>query len=107
MKKLVLILAMVLVPVVTFSADVPIAWNAVHGATGYNLYQSFDVGVTWTAPADMGNQISATVVVVETGLVLFKIGAYNANGETITEWQGAWYDHRKLPLPAPVGLGVQ
>jgi hypothetical protein len=107
MKKLILILAIVLFPVFGFSADVTISWDVVSGATGYNLYQSFDAGATWSASADMGNQTSATITVVDTGLVLFKIGAYNTNGETLNDWQGAWYNHLWRPLDAPVGLGVQ
>ena len=107
MKKLILILAIVLLPATAFAADITIAWDAVDGATGYNLYQSFDTGATWSPGADMGNQTTASITVVDTGLVLFKIGAYNANGETINGWQGAWFNHKWKPLDAPVGLGVQ
>jgi len=89
----------------SWAVDLPVAWDAASGATGYKLYQSLDGGITWSPGADMGNVTSAVLVnVAETGLILYRLSAYNANGETITTWQGAWYDHTKRPPDAPVGL---
>ena len=107
-KSLIISLIMMFVfAATTFCAEVSLKWDAVDGATGYNLYQSFDMGATWSTGADMGAQVAVTVTVMEAGLVLFKVSAYNANGETVTEWQGAWYNYQWRPLDAPVGLGVQ
>lgn len=40
-------------------------------------------------------------------LILYKVSAYNTAAETVTHWQGAWYDGRKKPPGNTVGLGVK
>jgi hypothetical protein len=64
--------------------------------------------LSWDSGVDVGNVIIYTYpTVIETGLVMWKISAYNASGESISDWRGAWYDHTKLPVDYPSGLGVQ
>ncbi|MGH7391440.1 MAG: malectin domain-containing carbohydrate-binding protein [Candidatus Rokuibacteriota bacterium] len=80
--------------------DVTLAWDPVPGATGYRLYASTDLGATWTQVADVATT-TATVPALS-GLVLVRGGAYNAQGETLNTWSGAWYDLAWRPLAAPV-----
>ncbi len=90
------------------AGDVGLKWDAAIGVTGYKVYMSTDVGVTWLAPKDVGNVITYTYVgIVEDRLIMFKISAYNATGESITHWAGAWYDGRKKPPQFAVNLGIQ
>jgi hypothetical protein len=90
------------------AADVSMAWDAVNGATGYKIYMSTDLRATWDTGLDVGNVTSFVYPNVDETLPAdFKISAYNANGESISDWRGAWYDHTKLPVDYPSGLGVQ
>lgn len=111
MKKIILItLAMVLVLISTlsFAADVSLKWDAVTGATGYKLYMSIDNCATWVAPKDVGNAVVYVYVgVPDTMLVHFKVSAYKPGSETITNFMGAWWDSRLMPLGIPVALGAK
>ena len=99
-----LILLFILLPSLCFGADVPITWREVPEATGYKIYISTDCGQTWDAGLDVGMAgqdpdvpIQRTYTytgVPENTLILFKGSAYNAEGEGIRDWSGAWYDHR-------------
>ena len=89
------------------AVDVKMQWNSVETATGYRLFTSSDGGITWDAGTDMGNITEVTVLdVPEDRMILWKVGAYNANGDNICHWAGAWYDHRRRPPDSPWGLGV-
>jgi len=110
MKRIILIiLAMVLfIPYSVFSADIDLTWDASVGATGYKVYKSEDMGVTWGTPVDVGNVLLYKYLgVIETKMILFKVSAYSANGESIRNWSGAWYDHRLKPIVSASNLGVQ
>lgn len=90
------------------AADVYLKWNPVSGATGYKIYSSGDMGMNWDAGLDVANVSEYTTTgVAEDRMVLFKVSAYNANGESVSNWMGAWYDHRKLPLGYADGLGIE
>jgi hypothetical protein len=90
------------------AADVPLKWDASNGATGYKIQKSLDLGVTWLTGVDVGNVTTYTYTGVEENiLVLFRASAYNANGESIRTWSGAWYDHRKKPILPASGMGIQ
>lgn len=92
----------------TNAADVTLEWDAVSNATGYKLYMSDDMGTTWDSGTDVGNVTTYTMTnVLEDRLILWKIGAYNDNGESIAHWRFAGYDHRKLPLGYASGLGIE
>lgn len=107
-KVLVLIAGILLVAGTVFAADVNLEWDASDGATGYNIYKSLDNGVTWDAGVDIGVGTTYTYTnVEETGLVLFRVSAYNATGEAIRYWSGAWYDHTKMPPDDPGGAGIE
>ena len=108
MRKLLLVLAFVFMASTVFAADVDLKWDAVPGATGYKIYKSEDMGVTWATPINVGNVTSYKYLgVIETKLVLFRASAFDANGESIRTWSGAWFDYTKKPINTPSGTGIQ
>ena len=108
MKTLALIITGLFLMVgVCQAADVNLKWEASVEATGYKIYKSLDNGVTWDAGIDVGNVTEYTVTgVEETGLVLFRVGAYNTSGEGVSYWSGAWYNKLWMPPLSAQGLGV-
>lgn len=108
MRTLYNILALILIltaPV--FAADINLQWDPSEGATGYKIYKSLDLGVTWLTGTDVGNMTTFKILNVEENtLVLFRVSAYNQTGEAIRTEYGAWYDHRKKPPLNPTGLGI-
>ena len=108
MKTLMAIIFSLLLVSVSYAGDVNLKWDVATGVTGYKVYMSTDAGATWLAPKDVGLVLTYIYTgVVEDRLVLFKVSAYNAVGESITHWAGAWYDGRKKPPQFAVNLGVQ
>ncbi len=110
MKKILIVLTMMLlISSICFAADVNLRWDAVAGATGYKIYMSLDNCATWLASKDVGNVLTYTYVgVSDTVLVHFKVSAYKVGGiETLSNFMGAWWDSRLMPLGNPVGLGVK
>lgn len=91
---------------VAFSADITQKWDPVTGATGYKLYQSADAGATWAAPIDCGAATQWTLTVPDDRLYLWKVSAYNADGEGVAHWRGTWFDGRKKPLNPASALGI-
>lgn len=107
MKTLIIVLIL-LVAASAMAADVSIAWDTAQGATGYKLQMSTDTGATWSAGVDVGNVLTYTLLgVPDTGLVLFRVLAYNVQDEAITTWAGAWYNNDWKPPGYAGGLGVQ
>jgi len=109
MKKIILVLVLVLgLSFTSYAANVSLEWLPEEGATGYRIYKSEDLGVTWDAGIDV--EASTSIVyqdVREDAMVLFKVSAYNDSGESVAHWRGCWYDHRLMPVGYPSGLGVQ
>ena len=93
MKKVLAILAMVLMLCTpALAADVELQWEPAALATGYKIYTSTDNGATWDAGLDVGNVTTYELTgVPDTGLIMWRLSAYNGYGETITSWQGGWY----------------
>lgn len=87
------------------AATVGLKWDAVPGATSYSIYQSVDVGATWTKVLDTQSYPVTISNVPDTGLVLFRISAKNATQEQIRLEAGGWYNG-SWSL-APRGLAVQ
>ena len=89
------------------AADLTVRWQPTDRATGYRIYQSVDGAQTWSIPLDVGNITEVILTSVpEDGMVHFKVGAYNSIGETITEWQGVWFDATRRPPDVTKGLGI-
>jgi hypothetical protein len=109
MFKMVLLMVLIIsVSSICSAADVALKWDPSLGATGYKIQKSLDLGVTWLAPIDVGNVTLYLYTGVEEGaLILFRVSAYNAAGEGIRTWSGAWFDFRKKPVLPPSGVGVQ
>jgi hypothetical protein len=93
---------------VGFAADVSLKWDPSEGATGYKVQKSLDLGVTWSTGIDVGSVTTFVFKNVEENvLVLFRASAYNAAGESIRTWSGAWFDARKKPVSPPSGQGIE
>lgn len=87
--------------------DVTMEWDPSEGATGYKIYKSLDMGQTWNQPVDVGLVTTYTYNgVEETGLILFRVSAYNAGCESIIFWAGAWYNHLWKPPVTAGCLGI-
>lgn len=109
MKKLMIVLGILCIASsFAYAADVGHKWDAVDGADGYRLYQSVDNGVTWVQTgSDVTTTTMTAIGVPDTGLVLFRVSAFNASGETIREWSGSWYNGDWKPLDSPSGNGIE
>lgn len=89
-------------------ADVPLQWDVSVGATGYMIFTSVDGGVTWDSGVDVGNVTTHVIgSVPDNGLILFRVGAYNSQGEAVQYKAGAWYNGSWKPPINPTGLGIQ
>ena len=108
MKRFLFAVIMVLMATTAFAADIPIAWDAAGGATGYKIQMSTDNGVTWSAGVDVANVLTYTLLgVPDSGLVLFRVLAYNSVGEAVNMWAGAWYNGDWKPPAVAGGLGIK
>jgi hypothetical protein len=109
MRKIIVLAGLLLfLAVPLFAADVELYWDAAAGATGYKLYSSIDLGATWSAPVDVGNvQTYTWLGVSDAVLTLFRVGAYNAQGEMIRTEAGAWYNGLWVLPALAKGLGVK
>jgi len=92
----------------TMAADVDLSWDASNDATGYKVYQSADLGATWSVGFDVGNVTTYLMTgVADTGIILFRVSAYNANGEAVRYDAGVFYCGDCEPPPSPSGIGVR
>lgn len=107
MKKLLIALAFTLYPALAFGADVTLQWDASVGATGYKLQMSTDSGATWSAEKDTTATTYVWTGAPDTGLVLFRVAAYNATGKAIRTEAGVWYRGDWIVPNKPQGVGVK
>ncbi len=109
MKRLLVGFLIVLATAVNVqAADITLKWDAVTGATGYKIYTSTDGGTTFGPALDVGSVTTRIMTgQADNVLILYKVSAYNASAETVSHWQGAWYDGRKKPPGVTGGLGIQ
>ena len=90
------------------AADATLHWQAVDRATGYKIYKSEDMTVTWDGGMDVGNVTSYNYQGLRDDcLIHFRFAAYNAGGETIRLWSGAWCDFRLYPVDDPGRGGIE
>lgn len=108
MQKLIITLAIILYPCIAFGADVTLTWDVSTGATGYKVYMSADAGKTWGIPRDAGSNTKFIWLgAPNTGLVLFRVSAYNASSEVVKTEAGVWYCGSWKGLTSPQGVGVE
>ena len=84
-------------------------WDADARATAYSVYTSTNQGTTWTKLRDVTTP--TTVIVTPTdapdnALILMRVSAKNAAGETIRTDSGIWLNTAWSPLQV-VNVGVQ
>jgi len=99
-----------LFPSMAMAAEVTILWNTQANVTGFKVEQSLDLGVTWDVVKDVVDPIATSTVIAnvpETGLVLFRVVAYNDVSKAIRYEAGPWYNHLWVPIPPPAGVGIQ
>jgi hypothetical protein len=90
------------------AADVKLSWDPSDGAVGYKIYMSTDQGQTWTAGIDVGAVVTYQYTgVQDAGLTLFRVSAYNGQGEAVRYNAGAWYCGDWKPPAVPTGVGVE
>lgn len=87
-------------------------WDAVSNATEYPVEKSIDNGTTWqplvvVASSACTPQCTLSATLPNTGYVLVRVGARNANGTTMRSWTGFFHCDSCRPLTAPVNVGVQ
>ena len=99
--------ALILMATSAWAADVPLAWDAVQGASGYKIQMSTNSGASWSTAKDAGANATYTWTgAPDTGLCLFRVSAYNAQGEAIRTNAGAWFNGSWTVPRQPGGLGV-
>lgn len=102
-----LMLMILLLPGLAFTADIPLRWDVVDGADGYKIHRSVDQGVTWDVVADLAVTETVLLDQPDSGLVLYRVSSYNANGETLRSWSGAWYNKDWQPPADPGNTGIR
>lgn len=90
-KLLVWIVLMVGLSTPAWADALTFTWIPSAGATSYKLYQSADLGVTWTVVVTVGAP-PAVVNVPTDKLYLFRVSAINTAGEAVQQSKGAWYN---------------
>jgi len=97
-RLLALALAILALASLAQAATITIEWAPGVGATAYDIEQSIDNGATWkvaksvmTASVCTTTKCSTTYIPPATGLVLFRIVSYNAQGKSIRTHAGFWY----------------
>ena len=83
--------------------NISLSWNVTAGATSYVLYQSLDKGATWTNVIE----VTTPLVIVnapEGQLVLYKVSAKNALGESQGGDRGAWFNSTWTAYPTHLSI---
>lgn len=109
-KTLALLAVFLVLPFLARAASPTLAWDpnpAAEAVTGYSVQMSTDLGKTWGPEIQAGLATTITLTnVPDTGLVLFRVLAANAQGKTIRMDAGAWYcgDWRVPSVASGTGL---
>jgi hypothetical protein len=107
MKKLLAIVIMLSLPAMALSADLTLSWDAMENASGYTVERSIDSGATWEKVADVTANSVALSAQPDSGLALYRVGAYNGQGEVTRTYSGAWYNGDWLLPGMTSGVGVE
>ena len=107
MKTFLITICILAMAFTVHAADKTMSWDASTGADGYKIYKSEDLGATWDAGIDVGNVTTYLYTdIIETGLVLFRVSAYNAQAEIVRYDDGIWYNGTFQPPAMPGGYGM-
>ena len=110
MKKILLIALLILLfttPI--YSAEVTLQWDPQPDAKGFNVYRSLDMGQIWKLHKTISGDNKITLQgEPDTGIVLYRFGAFNDMGEQIRLNAGCflWSDAPKPP-DKPQGIGIE
>jgi hypothetical protein len=117
MNKIILIITFMFLAVSgkAFAGTETVTWDAVADATSYELYQSVDVGVTWTTIASPTALVacngtakcSATLALPSTGYVLLRVASKNVVGTSVRFGSGLWHCQSCTPPTTAVNVGVK
>lgn len=108
MKTLFATIVIVLISFSAYAADVKLSWDPSDNATGYKIYMSTDQGQSWDAGVDVGNVTTYLYPSVpDTGLVLFRVSAYNSQANVVRYNAGVWFCKDWVPPDMPTGVGVE
>src|SRR6267378_2575647 len=75
----------------SYADQITLNWNVSAGVTGYKIYTSIDKGATWQFLVDAPTN-TAVVSVPGDKLVLIRVNAVNALGESSGNYKGAFYN---------------
>jgi len=93
-----------------YAADVTLKWDSAAGADGYKLEQAASPYGPWQEATDADGIDSDTVATIlnvpDTGVTYFRVGAYNAQGQTINYKGLAAYCADCGPPDAATGAGI-
>ena len=106
MKKLLILIILLSLPLVSFAKDVTLSWDASpsEGVTGYKVHYSVNTDQPFPVILDVGNVLTAQVVDLpdDTGYY-FSVSAYDAAGfESV--YSNIVYSPGFAPPVAPAGL---
>jgi hypothetical protein len=81
------------------ATTITIEWVPTAGATSYDIEQSTDTGTTWAVAKSVKSSAACTATKCSTtyappasGLVLFRMVTWNAQGKTTRTHAGFWYN---------------
>ncbi len=83
--------------------DITLTWDPVPQATGYTVYGSQD-RATWEARDAGPENVFIWNGVIETGIVYFRVGAYDGKSNSISYQSGVWYCGECTAVPVPTGI---
>lgn len=91
------------------AAEITVGWDAnpESDVVGYRVYQSTDIGLSWTLVADVNATTTTLSNVPDSGLILFRVSAYDGQSEAIRYDAGAWFNSDWQPLSSPKSSGIE
>ena len=91
------------------AADVELSWdpNPELDIAGYKVYQSLDVGQNWAVVADTNATNISLHGISDTGLILFRVSAYDNQDESIRHNAGAWFNNDWVLISNPKSSGIR
>ena len=96
-------------PLSSYGADFTLKWDTSAGAVGYRIYRSEDGGANWTElpRADYATTEETLSGEVEDKMIIYRVSAYNGQGDAINYNSGAWFNGLWSPPATPMGVGIE